>query len=184
MKRCTRLATLLYRVVSCCILLYKVWSLSNFFTKTNVVRYKISFVLQDVVWYCTRLATPCNFNFVVLCSTRAWAVEAILSPGQTSTTFHTTSYNFDVAWNVALVWPSCCIVLYRVVSCCVKFDRDKTFHWTNVVRYNISFVFRDVVWCSTRLATPCNFVVLCSTRAWAVKAIFPLHSFVDWALGN
>ena len=29
MKCCTRLATLLYRVVSCCILLYKVWLLSD-----------------------------------------------------------------------------------------------------------------------------------------------------------
>ena len=29
-KCCTRLATLLYRVVSCCILLYEVWSRSNF----------------------------------------------------------------------------------------------------------------------------------------------------------
>ena len=30
MKCCTRLATLLYRVLSCCILLYEVWSRSNF----------------------------------------------------------------------------------------------------------------------------------------------------------
>ena len=50
-----------------------------------------------------------------------------LSPGQTSTTFHRTSYSFDVVWNVALVWPPCCIMLYRVVFCCMKFDCDQTF---------------------------------------------------------
>ena len=104
----------------------------------------------------------------------------MLSPGQTSTTFHTTSYNFDVLWNVALVWPPRCIVFYRVVSCCMKFDRDQTFHQTNVVRYNISFVFRNIVWCCTRLATPSNFVVLCCTRACAAEIIFSPHSFVDF----
>ena len=49
------------------------------------------------------------------------------SPSQTSTTFHATSYNFHVVWNVALVWPPCCIVLYSVVSCCMKFDCDQAF---------------------------------------------------------
>ena len=43
MKCCTRLATLLYRVVSCCILLYKVWLLSNFFTKQML--YDTTFLL-------------------------------------------------------------------------------------------------------------------------------------------
>ena len=108
----------------------------------------------------------------------------LLHIAQTKTTFHTTSCNFDVLWNVALVWPPCCIVFYRVVSCCMKFDRGQTFHQTNVVRYNISFVFRDVVWCCTRLATPCNFVVLCCTRVCAAEVIFPPHSFVDFVFEN
>ena len=93
---------------------------------------------------------------------------------------------YNISHNISCM--KCCTrlatLVYRVVSCCMKFDRDQTFHWTNVARYNISFVFCDTVWCCTRLATPCNFVVLCRTRTWAVGAIFPPHTFVDQVWGN
>ena len=36
----------------------------------------------------------------------------------------------------------------------------------------------------SRLATLCNFVMLCCTRASVVEAIFSTHSFVDKALGK
>ena len=79
---------------------------------------------------------------------------------------------YNNSYNIIQLWccMKCCTrlatLLYRVVSCCMKFDRaTKLFNWTNVVRYNISFVFRDVVWC-TRLATPCKFVMLCCIYFW------------------
>ena len=62
---------------------------------------------------------------------------------------------------------SCCIVLYIVVWSLIAM---KLFYQTNVVRYNISFVFWDVVWCCTRLATPYDFVVFCCTRATKTRA--------------
>ena len=40
---------------------------------------------------------------------------------------------------------------HLVESCSVNFDRDQTFHWINVERLNLSFVFRNVERCSVRL---------------------------------
>ena len=58
MKCCTRLATLLYRVVSCCILLYKVWLLSNFFTKRMLYVYDTTFLLFCRMLYDVVLVWP------------------------------------------------------------------------------------------------------------------------------
>ena len=49
----------------------------------------------------------------------------------------------------------------------MRFDRDQTFHLTNVERLNISFVFRDVECCSMRLTGHCTFF---SVGACAVLA--------------
>ena len=40
---------------------------------------------------------------------------------------------YNISYNIiqALVWPPCFIVLYHVVSCCMKFDRDQIFSVLN-----------------------------------------------------
>ena len=106
------------------------------------------------------------------------SIEYILKPQPNE---HNISFNIIQLWfcmKCCTCWPLCCIVLYHIVSCCMKFVRDQTFSLNKCCTIQHFFCFWDVVWCCTRLAIPCNFVVLCCTRACAIKAVFPPQSFV------
>ena len=65
-------------------------------------------------------------------------------------------------------------LLSLVHPCWVKFDCDQTFHWTNVERLNISFVFRDVECCSVRLTSHWTFVQFARAQWVIVSAKFSL----------
>ena len=74
MKCCTRLATLLYVVLSCCILLYEVWSRSNFsLNKCCTIQHFFCFPRCCMMLY--------SFGHPMqLCCTRACAAEVIFLP--------------------------------------------------------------------------------------------------------
>ena len=97
-----------------------------------------------------------------------------LGPGQTYWTFNWTTLNICWVQNVQSVWQPCWALFTLVESCSVKFDRDQTFHWTNVERLNISFVFRDVECCSVRLTSPWTFVQFARAQWVIVSAKFSL----------
>ena len=68
-----------------------------------------------------------------------------------------------------------CSPLFTLVeSRSVKFERDQTFHWTNVEPLNISFVFRDVECCSVRLTSHWTFVQFARAQWVIVSAKFSL----------
>ena len=115
-------------------------------------------IFPQILSTCKRVEVNWRKFAKVSCKKRRTRMT-LFKPRAKSKTFHTTSYNFDVAWNVALVWPHCCIVLFVLYLVVWRLMEIKLFHQTNV-RY-ISIVFRDVVWCCSRLAAHCNFVVLC-----------------------
>ena len=76
--------------------------------------------------------------------------------------------------NVQSVWPPCWALFTLFESCSVKFDRDQTFHWTNVERLNISFVFRNVKCSSVRLTSYSTFVQFARAQWVKVSAKFSL----------
>ena len=98
----------------------------------------------------------------------------LLAPGQTYWTFHWATLNIYWVWNVQSVWPPCWALFTLVESCSVKFDRDQSFHWTNVERLNISFVFQDVECCSVRLTSHWTFVQFVRAQWVIVSAKFSL----------
>ena len=101
-------------------------------------------------------------------------VRINLGPGQTYWTFYWTTLNICWVQNVQSVWPPCWALSTLVESCSVKFDRDQTFHWTNVERLNISFVFRDVECCSVRLTSHWTFVQFARAQWVIVSAKFSI----------
>ena len=87
--------------------------------------------------------------------------------GQTSTTSYNIAENKRnvVSYNICLVKSLIAIKLFTE-----QMLYDATFLLFSAMLYEVVLIW-----------PPCNFVVLCSTRAWAVKAIFLPHFFVDWA---
>ena len=69
-------------------------------------------------------------------------------------------------------------LLYRVVSCCMKFDRYQTFWLNKCCTIQHFFCFAGCCINVVLVWPPCNFVVLCSSRAWAVEAISA--TFLCW----
>ena len=98
MKCCTRLASLLYRVLSCCILLYEVWSRSNFsLNKCCTIHHFFCF---------PRCCMMYSFGHPMeLCCTRTCATEVIFPPHSFVDFVFEDMFN-RVVRNVAFVWPS------------------------------------------------------------------------------
>ena len=155
MKCCTRLATMLYRAVSCCIRLCEVWSRSNFFTKQ--ILYDKTFLLFAG---CFMMLYSFGYPMQLCCTLLQIFFQEML---------------YRVVRNVAFILPQlatickkCCIMFYEMFYSFgrgLNFDPDQTFSINECCTIQHFFVFRDDVWCCARLAIPCNFIVLCCTRA-------------------